>query len=172
MTDIDAYFGIVYDATFRELSRRCVVKAKRIQDVDDLLQNTYERFYRHIRRHGTNAVENAQAYLMTLLNKELARHYRFYARKREVAYDDSVEPLETAETPEAETLDRLTLDEIWALIESEPTMTQKVFVLFYGHDMAIAQIAAELGISEAAVKNRLMRARNKIRAKMRKEETA
>ncbi|MDO4852293.1 MAG: sigma-70 family RNA polymerase sigma factor [Clostridia bacterium] len=172
MTDVNAYFNIVYDATFRELTRYCVIKAKRVQDVDDLLQATYEQFYKHLRRRGTESVENAQAYLLTILKKQLSRYYRFHALHQEVSLDETVEPLATAETPEDELLGKLTLDEIWACVEAEPQLSQKAFVLHYGYDMKVTEVAEALGITEAAARNRLLHTRNRIRETMKKEETA
>ena len=169
MEDVNAYFRLVYDATFRELSKWCVIRAKRVQDVEDLLQNTYERFYRHIRRHGTDAVLEPRAYLYAMLQKELSRYYRFHAllrREKEEAIPLAVD------VPEADALDRLTLDEIWEQVRQQPEATQKVFVLYYGHDMSIRDIAEALGMTESAVKNRLMHARSKIRIAMQKEGTA
>ncbi len=170
MSDVNAYFNIVYDATFRDLTRVCVVKARRVQDVDDLLQNTYESFYRQLCRHGTDSVVNAKSYLLTILKKELAHYYRFHARHPETPIDEATELIDPGETPEAAGIEHMTTERIWQLVEQESPLSQKVFILFYGYGMSLQQIAEELELTEGAVKSRLLRARNRIRETLRKEE--
>lgn len=46
------YFNEIYDATYRDMLRYALVKARCIEDVEDLLQTTYAKFYRRICRHG------------------------------------------------------------------------------------------------------------------------
>ena len=170
MEDAEAYFRRIYDATFADLTRLCVVRARRVQDVEDLVQNVYERFYKHLKRHGTQVIEDPKAYLAALLYKELARYYRFHALRRETVTDTVPEPCEPVDWSETMALDRLTADEIWQRILEEPVLTQKVFVLYYGYDMSLRQIAESLDVSESAVKNRLYHVRNRIRREMTKEE--
>ena len=170
--DLNAYFNTVYDATFRTLMRVCLCKARRLADADDLLQNTYASFYRHIRRHGPASVENAQAYLLTLLRRELAAYYRKWPWERETALDEIAELAATDEPPEAQSLERLTAEEIWTLLERESELTQRVFVLYYGYEMRIKEIASALKLSESAVKNRLLRTQKKLRSSLSKKEEA
>ncbi len=172
MEDVNSYFNLVYDATFSELAKACVLKAKRVQDVDDLLQSTYERFYKHIRRHGPGVVNDPKSYLYTILSKELAKYYRFHARWLTEPLEETTVPLAGDEQPESDSLDRLTLDEIWAIVEREPQLSQKVFILYYEYDMRVAEIAQATGLTESAVKNRLLHTRNRIRTVMQKEGTA
>ena len=80
-----AYFDRVYDETYEDMLRYTLVKARRAEDVEDLLQCTYARFYERICRRGHTDIESARAYLVTLLHRELARYYRFYANRREAA---------------------------------------------------------------------------------------
>ena len=46
MKDVTETFNTVYDATFRELMRCCLLKVP-MEDAHDLLQNTYAQFYRN-----------------------------------------------------------------------------------------------------------------------------
>ena len=86
-----AYFDRVYDETYEDMLRYTLVKARRAEDVEDLLQCTYARFYERICRRGHTDIESARAYLVTLLHRELARYYRFYANRREAALREDIE---------------------------------------------------------------------------------
>ena len=55
------------------------------------------------------------------------------------------------------------MDEIWRLLEGEPEVNRRVFLLFYGCDRSQKEIAESMGITEEAVRQRLYRTRGKIR---------
>lgn len=161
------YFNDVYDATYSDMLRYALVKARCAEDVEDLLQNTYAKFFRRIRQHGHADIGNARAFLVTLLHKELARYYRFHAGRSEAELRQDLPPA-AAVQPAAETLGvtALTLSEVWDCVRSMPPLSQKVFLLYYGLDQPIAQIAQALSLSETAVKSRLHRARAFVRVRL------
>lgn len=161
MKDVIDYFNKVYDATFRELLRLCLLKVPS-DDAHDLLQNTYARFYDVIRRRGKDAVSEPKAYLSKLLKHEIARFHRSRARLKKL-------PLEAAaDEPADEDVEELGLGnaaikEILDALRDEPELTRRVFILYYGYGMKHSEIAEEMGTTEAAVKSRLVRARRRIR---------
>ena len=62
------------------------------------------------------------------------------------------------------------MDEVWALLEREPELNRRIFLLFYGCDRTQKEIASSLGLSEEAVRQRLYRTRRRIRAMLEREE--
>ena len=161
MSDVTDYFNTVYDATFRELLRVCLLKV-RAEDAHDVLQNTYAKFYRHLQRRGTRAVRDPKAYLVTVLKHETA------SKRMEL-------PLEAAEneaddcSAEELCLDKAAVSEIISCLKTEPELTQRMFILYYGYGMKLGDIAKEIGATEAGVKSRLKRVRKKLRAKLGEE---
>lgn len=170
MTDVSTYFNQVYEATFRTLMRACVCKARRLADADDLLQNTYARFYRCIQKHGVGSVQNPQSYLLGILQKELIAYYRLLPWSREVALDEISELPDPNESTESRCIRALTVDEVWKQIRSESELTQRVFLLYYAYGLHLKEIATVLHLTEAAVKNRLLRTQRKIRKQLIEEE--
>ena len=162
MNDVTETFNTVYDATFRELMRYCLLKAP-LEDAHDLLQNTYAQFYRALQRKGSSAIRDPKAYLMTVLKHEIAGFYRFRAKRKEI-------PLEAIEnepdnvSAEDLSLDFAAVDEILSRIKTEPESTQRMFLLYYGYGMKLGDIAKEMGTTDSAVKSRLVRVRRKLRA--------
>ena len=61
-------------------------------------------------------------------------------------------------------LDQLQAAEVWSIVRTEPLLSYQAFVLYYGFDKSVRQIAHTLSISEDAVKSRLYRTRERIRA--------
>ena len=161
MNDVTETFNTVYDATFRELMRYCLLKAP-LEDAHDLLQNTYAQFYRALLKKGSSAIRDPKAYLMTVLKHEIAGFYRFRAKRKEI-------PLEAIEnepdnvSAEDLSLDFAAVDEILSRIKTEPESTQRMFLLYYGYGMKLGDIAKEMGTTDSAVKSRLVRVRKKLR---------
>lgn len=61
-------------------------------------------------------------------------------------------------------------DEIWRLLEKEPELNRRIFLLYYGYDRSQKEIAQALGLGENAVRQRLYRTRNRIRKLLRSDE--
>ena len=60
-------------------------------------------------------------------------------------------------------LDRALAKDILMEAKRLPRDTYRIFVLYYGYEMTISEIAKELGMGAEAVKSRLFRGRNAIR---------
>ena len=60
-------------------------------------------------------------------------------------------------------LDRALAQDILTEAKRLPRETYRVFVLYYGYDLSVSEIAKELGIGTEAVKSRLFRGRKAIR---------
>ena len=162
-------FNRVYEETHRDVLRYIVAKTSRADDVEDILQEVYRSFYVRLCRGGAQPIRRAKPYLIAIAKKELVRFYRNKQIKaeREVFLADdaekSTEPLdEQFFTIEAAA-------RTWEIVQNEPLLSYKAFTLYYGFSMQICDIARETGLTEPAVKQRLMRTRNKIRREMRGE---
>ena len=60
-------------------------------------------------------------------------------------------------------LDQMDAAGVWQIVKNEPLLSYQTFVLYYGFDQSVRQIAGALHISEDAVKARLYRTRERIR---------
>ncbi|MBQ1631872.1 MAG: RNA polymerase sigma factor [Clostridia bacterium] len=161
MNDVTETFNTVYDATFRELMRYCLLKAP-IEDAHDLLQNTYAKFYRALMTKGVRAIRDPKAYLFTALKHEIASFYRSGAKRQTV-------PLElVSDEPDDVSVEDLSLDhaeigDVLDRLRREAECTQRMFILYYGYGMKLGDIAKETGTTAASVKSRLARVRKKLR---------
>lgn len=161
MESRDAYFNRVYNETAAQLKRYIVVRIRCVPDMEEVYQETWRRFYERTARLRP---DDPIRYLFKIAKGELAKCYRSQSRKNE-----NEEPLlETApdmEAPFEQTLiDRMDAADIWSIVKDEPLRSYQAFVLYYGFDQPVRQIAKTLQISEDAVKARLYRTRERIRA--------
>lgn len=172
MTQAD-YFNKVYDDTYHEILKFVIIKTSRADQVDDIVQNVYVNFYMRILTKGFADIRFPEAFIIKLTIKELARHYKKSAEKKEAETDISgSEETIKADDISFETLidNKQALAAVHSIAAQLPLLSFKAFVLFYYYDMSIAKIAEQLGISEQNVKTRLWRARCAVRKELSHDE--
>ena len=159
-----SYFDRVYETTYRPLLKYAVIHLSDPTDAEDALQNVYLAFYRRIERYGHLDVLFPKAFLLKMLKREIVEQYT-EREKRAVRLLDDVpeERLRDDLIFEDGVLDRALAEDILTEAKRLPRETYRVFVLYYGYELSISEIAKELGMGAEAVKSRLFRGRNAIR---------
>ena len=161
MESRDAYFDEVYREHAARLKRFLVVRIRSVSDMEDLYQEVWKRFYE---RTAMLHPEEPFRYLVTIAKGELYKRYRSNSKQNE-REEPLLETIPDAQAPfEPALLDRMDAAEVWQIVKSEPLLSYQTFVLYYGFDQSVREIASSLGISEDAVKARLYRTRERIRA--------
>lgn len=122
-----------------------------VPDIDDLVQEAYERLFR-ARSRGT--VANARSFLYTAAKNLACDHFR---RSRSVAVADVEALAISEETPDAaESLSRAQeLAILGEAIASLPPRCRDVFTLRRLHELSYAEISERLGISEHTINAQL-----------------
>lgn len=167
-SDIDSrdYFNKIYDRTYSEMLKFVIMKTSRADQVDDIIQNVYSNFYSRILRKGFNDIRFPEAFIIKLTEKELARHYKRTAIKKETETDlkDFDEQLDSYELSFDLLMEKKeALEAVRSIVSQLPLLSFKAFILFYYYDMSVTKIAEHLNISEQNVKTRLWRARKAVR---------
>ena len=161
MESRDRYFDRIYDTCAPRVKQYILVRIRSVADMEDIFQETWKRFYE---RTALLRPREPLSYLFTIARGELYRRYKTKRLRfdREEALNDAIPdgqpPFEEA------LLNRMDASAIFALVEKEPLLSYQCFVLYYGFDQPIREIARALGISEDGVKCRLYRTRERIRA--------
>ncbi len=160
MESRDAYFNRVYSENAVQLKRFIVARIRSVSDMEDVYQDTWQRFYeRTARLRPTEPI----CYLIKIAKGELAKRYRNQSRRNENE-EPLLETAPDAEAPfEQALLDRLDAADVWSIVKTEPLLSYQSFVLYYGFDQPVRKIAKTLHVSEDAVKARLYRTRERIR---------
>jgi RNA polymerase sigma factor (sigma-70 family) len=107
-----------------------------------------------------------------LMSSRKKRSHYVYSLEGGVDGDDFKlpEPTETAHSPEESCILNALENECVRAIRYLPPTLRVVVQIRYRENASVAQIAKMLGISESAVKSRLLRARSKIRAHLEKTQ--
>ena len=157
-------FDLIYSETRDDLLRYLMLRTNGAPEAEDLFQEVYRRFYARLAR-SVLPILDPRRYLFSVAKKVLAGYYRTAAKRKE---KEQPLPEDFDLVSEDEPLDERLLreermDEVWRLLEREPELSRRVFLLFYGCDQSQKEIAVSLGITEEAVRQRLYRTRGRIR---------
>ena len=154
----------------KQILRKILWITRDVADAEDTLQETLLKAYVHIGRfEGRSAFSSwltriAINSALILLRKKRSH----YVCSLEGGVDGGdfklPEPRETAHNPEEACILNAWENECSRAIRNLSPTLRVVVQMRYREDAPLAQIAEMLGISESAVKSRLLRARSKIRA--------
>jgi RNA polymerase sigma-70 factor, ECF subfamily len=141
--------------------------SKNRQDAEDIFQDTFLKAIDNIRRFRGDSSFGTWLYVIAL-NIVRAR-YKNRDRKELLPLDSYLPEHTGHEGAEAELADwndpltRLAADELrdrlQAALDRLPLKYRMPFVLRYTQDMSVAEVASVLGLSTAAAKSRILRAR-------------
>ena len=165
------YCDRVYETTYRPLLKYAIIHLSDPTDAEDALQNVYLAFYRRVERYGHLDVLFPKAFLLKMLKREIIEQYAEREKHAVRLLEDVPEErLRDDWVFEDGVLDRALAEDILAEAKRLPRDTYRIFVLYYGYEMTISEIAKELGMGAEAVKSRLFRGRKAIRAYLTAED--
>ena len=141
------------------------------EDARDLSQDVFLTVFRSIHRFRGDSALQTWIYRIAV---NQARNQQRWWRRRKRSHEVSLEaafidpPAPAATTSPERALDRKELRQrLWRALRRLPFEQRSAVVLRELHGMRYAEIAFSLGISTAAVKSRLARARRTLRAELR-----
>jgi RNA polymerase sigma factor (sigma-70 family) len=163
--DADA-LAALYRCTREALTRFLRSRCRNDADADDALQTTFENATRFL--DGYRGDGSPRGWLFRVAAHSCSRLRR--GRKNDPSLhtpiDDVVadRTLVDDRTPDPEARIASRADIVVAAIEALEPLDQRVVLLRDGQGLSAKETAAQLGLTEAAVKSRLFRARRAIRA--------
>jgi RNA polymerase sigma-70 factor, ECF subfamily len=137
------------------------------QDAEDATQETFLRVMRYGRKLG--AVENPKTWLARIAWRVALDRSQKQRGRKESSLDDGEQfpELASAERPAYEKLeDSEARSRMARLITALPEKLRSPLILSALEEMSPAEVAATLGINEAAVRSRVFRARQILRQKL------
>ncbi len=66
-------FKKIYDSTYNKLIKYIACRCNNINDVDDILQETYLAFYKVLLNNKT--IENYESYIYTIAKNNISKHF-------------------------------------------------------------------------------------------------
>lgn len=164
-------FNEFYNNTYNTTLKYTICNCNNLDDVNDLIQDSYLDIYNKILKKKCIVIENPEAYMIGVLKKKI-RWSKLKNNNLNIIHKEK----EEFENIQYDTLDldyilitRENVFEIWNYIKSKNQLTAKVFYLYYILDMSIKEISIDLQISESNTKNYLYRTKKEIKEMMMKK---
>jgi RNA polymerase sigma-70 factor (ECF subfamily) len=141
---------------------------RRHHDAEDATQETFVRVLRYSSKLAT--VEDPKTWLSRIAWRVAVDRSKRQGRKREIPLEDPEKPIlevASSETPADETLQGFQVGAVLErLIAALPEKLREPLILSTLEEMSPREVAATLGLNEAAVRSRVFRARQILKDKL------
>ena len=167
------YFNDIYDKTYKKLLLYVLKRCSNIEDVLDILQETYAEVYLTINKKGIDYIKNYDAFVIKIAKTKIFKHYKFTEKIRIFMpifslnnKDDNITFCNLKIEDyfiEDNIINNTLVEEISDYIKRKPIDIQRIFYLYYYFEMTISEISKQLSIKESTVKSKLYRTLKDIR---------
>lgn len=148
-------FDVVYNESYKDISRYVVLNANNIGDVKDILQNIYLEVYKNIDKVGD------KNYVFGIAKNVLKKYYRFkFLRKDDTEITDNIKSNINLEKT---VMDKFDTEIVWKYLKKKNNNIAKIIYLYYYEDFTIKEIANSLNLTESNVKNYIYRTLKELR---------
>ena len=162
----DAELTAAYSAYADMVYRIAYVQTKSLAQAEDIQQDVFMALVRYSDR--IKSEQHLKAWLIRVTQNACKKHFRSLWFRLSVPYDDALfkeqeddgggGPVQTAQEEEREDFEL-----VQDMVEELPESYRIVIHLFYYEQLSVREIASAIGATEANVKTRLSRAREKLR---------
>jgi len=148
-------FEEIYHKTYKNTLKYVVIHCNNLEDVNDIIQDTYVELYKNIKRHKSLDLEAEEGFIIGICKNILKKYYR-------LKYNNKVIPIETQEISSYEDIElnfitKENVSLIWDYVKNKNIIIAKIFYLYYCLDMKILDISKEMNLTESATKNYIYR---------------
>lgn len=170
--DATSVFNKIYDNTTQAALAYITAKCGNMDDVGDILQETYMELYSMLCEKGTDFIENDEAFVINIAKKKIYKHYNSIQRSKadlslSVLTNDNGEVNLDLQPDEMDIEDSLCtnelVEEIHAILKKKSQEIQKIFFLRFTLELSISDISELMGKKESHIKNKLYRTISEIR---------
>ena len=160
-------FEEIYKKTYNNILKYVILHCNNLDDVNDIIQDTYVELYKNIKRHKVLELDEEIGFIIGICKNILKKYYRF-------KYKNNVIPIETQEIKTNENLEmdfitKENVSDIWKDIKNKNLIIAKIFYLHFGLGIKIKEIANEMNLTESATKNYIYRTIKQLKEKYGKE---
>lgn len=160
-------FEEIYEKTYNGVLKFAVVKCNYIEDINDIIQDTYLELLKILKKKKVLEIENVYSYIFGIENNIIKRH--FYKKKKDnviLYYDDENglnKNLEDKFDLESNIINKNNVEKVWNYLKEKDLITTKIFYLYFALGLKISEISKELEVGESNIKNRIYRTLKEIK---------
>lgn len=168
----DQKFEKIYKDTYDYLLKFIVIKCYNINDVNDIIQDTYIELYKILKKNKKQ-IQNMDSFICGIAINIIKRYYH---KKNKIVTllnndeeNDIFNSIPDDYNIEEKLITKENAERIWKYIENKDIDTIKIFYLYFRFDEKILDIAKELNLNESTVKNKIYRTLKEIKKNFEKE---
>lgn len=164
-------FEKIYKETYGSTLKYIVCHCRNIEDINDIIQDTYFSLYKALRKKVD--IENMSAYVIGIAGKKINNFYKNdYKRRKlivpitDIDENDELNLLNMFPSDynlEEAVSNKVDCEKFLKVVNSKDRQIGKILYLYFYLDMTIKEISELLGMSESAVKNKIYRTLDKYR---------
>lgn len=151
-------FDDIYTTTYKTTLKFFVLRCNKIEDINDLLQDTYLEIFKQIRKKKIQDIEDIQAYIIGIAKNVLRKYYQNKSNTSslQVEYIEEI-ILDSDIDIELQFITKDNVEKIWNYVKNKNILIAKIFYCYYYLDMKLNDIAKELQLNESTAKTYLYR---------------
>ncbi len=158
-------FDDIYYKTYNSILKYVICHAKKMDDVDDIIQNIYIEVYKIIEKDYQ--VDDYISYVQGIASNKVKDYYRFLYKDKVLEWLshrlDNGEDIPDKVNIEDNFISKDNINQIWDFLKGKKSPTFKIYYLYYNDGLTIKEIAMELGLTESNVKHYLYRTLKEIK---------
>lgn len=167
-------FNEIYETTYKNTLKYVLLHCNNLDDVKDLVQDTYLDFYKFLNKKDVSRIENIDKYIIGISKNVLKKYYYSKDKKNNIISlyqkEDNEIEINSNVDIELQFISSENVKEIWEYIKCKDVKIAKIFYCYYHLDMKINEISFEMNLKESTVKNYIYRTINELQKKFKKEE--
>ena len=155
-------FNKIYDKTYNHVLRYIVCRCSDMEDVNDIIQETYIDVYKAIIKNKD--IDDIDKYVIGITKNKIRKHYSLLYKIKTISiFRNDLDDMDLLDVVKSDVdiekivIKNIDIEVIWNYLKSKKMIIQRIFYLYYGIDMKIKDIANELDVSESYTKNCLYR---------------
>ncbi|MBP3255209.1 MAG: sigma-70 family RNA polymerase sigma factor [Clostridia bacterium] len=153
-------FEEMYQNTYNNILRYIICHCNDLDDVNDIIQDTYADLYKTICRKKEITLENVESYLIGITKNKIKKNYK---DKVIIPIDDEIENIKDDSLDiEINIITKENVLKVWNYLKLKSDLTANIFYLYYVMELPIKVIAKELKMTESNVKNYLYRTKKEL----------
>ena len=151
-------FESIYQNTYDNTLKFIVVKCNNIDDINDIIQDTYVELYNKLKRKSIK-VENEKNYIVGIAKNIIKRHYRKIQKDNNQISIEEYENIELSDeiNLEDDFITQSNAKDVWNYIKNKDLVTAKIFYLYYILGYKLEEISKEMDLNISNVKARIYR---------------
>ena len=158
---------MLYNKFRGELMRVCMRFARTRMEAEDIYQESFVKIFRHI--HDLQNLESIESWMRSVVTRTAINYYHRTTRKEAMNHSMDMSPLDFESNDHICIVDKLSIAVVNEMIAQLPDGYKKIVNLHLIDGYSHIEIARTLSITDSTSRSQLLRGRNLLMKKLRKQ---